>query len=355
MGEAQNFSRIDFLSRLLVADMSFLTLREKLLFQKFLLSDDDGNPFENEKSFTERFLSLTIDNVSLCVQRVFKRVKWNPREALRVILLSEKIIQAQSIKSTCVLDSDFPAMLREMKDPPFLLFYRGNLEILNRKCVSVVGTRKASQKALRSAQEFSREACDDGLCVVSGLAFGIDAASHKGALLSQMPATCAVLPSGIDMITPKTHTRLAAKILEKGGLIMSEYLPGTPSVQFRYVQRNRIVAALSPATLVVQAPAGSGAMITAGLALDYNREVLFHSECFSKEAIELNQISVLQWKKTLEKDKKVEYKMSDTPQSFVDDGAKVISDYGEFKKVLADLPFKVEDGSKSESQNTLFD
>ena len=123
--------------------------------------------------------------------------------------------------------------------------------------------------------------------------------------------------SGIDIVAPSSHKRLAAKILETGGLILSEYLPGTPPAQFRYIQRNRIVAALSPVTLVVQAPAGSGAMITADLALGYNREVIFHSECFSRE---------VPAKEGKEK--------SSSPKSFVEDGAKVISGYCDFKNLM---------------------
>lgn len=304
----------NLLIRLIVADSSFLTLREKNLFFKYLV-DSTSNLSDSE--FISFINSLTVDSISFCVKRVFKRVKWSGTEALKKVKLSSAIIKNFGIKWTCYDSLDFPAMLREMKDPPFMLFYRGNLEILKRKCVSVVGTRRAFPRAIRAATEFSRSASDDGLCVVSGLAFGIDAASHKGAVLSKNPATCAVLPSGIDMITPHSHTNLAAKILESGGLIMSEYLPGTPSVQFRYVQRNRIVAALSPVTLVVQAPAGSGAMITADLALGYNREVIFHSECFTRN------IPSKQGKES-----------SSSPKSFVEDGAKVISNYSDFKNLM---------------------
>ena len=315
--KTQTSHNIELLARLIVSDASFLTVREKIIFHNFLLTDDDGNPFADEKSFADRLLSLSITSISLAVKRVFPRARWDAAECLKKVKVSRKIMEIQGIKSCCCLDSDYPAMLREMKDPPFMLFYRGNLEILNRPCVSVVGTRRAFPQALKAATDFSKAACDDGFCVISGLAFGIDAASHKGALLSQTPATCAVLPSGIDIITPHSHTRLAVKILESGGLIMSEYLPGTPSVQFRYVQRNRIVAALSPATLVVQAQAGSGAMITADLALGYNREVFFHQECFTREIpgkIGANQAS--------------------SPEAFVSDGAKIICDYEEFKKNL---------------------
>ena len=314
---------IELLARLIVSGASFLTLREKTIFLHFLLNDG-ANPFLDEKSFIDRFLSLTITDVSFAVKRVFPRARWSSSETLKKVRIAQKIMKAQQIFYTCILDSDYPPMLREMRDPPFLLFYRGNLEILKRKCVSVVGTRRACPSSLKAASDFSKAACDCGFCVVSGLAFGIDAAAHKGSLLSENPATVALLPSGIDMITPQSHTKLAAKILERGGLIMSEYLPGTPSVQFRYVQRNRIVAALSPATLVIQAPAGSGAMITADFALDYNREVFFHKQCFSPEALAINQFSELQYRK----------KNANTPQSFVDDGAAVIANFEEFKEVL---------------------
>ena len=315
--KTQASHKIELLARLISSDAPFLTLREKILFHKFLLTDDEGKPFESEDAFAARLLSLTITSISLVVKRVFPRAKWNPSEALKKVRLSQRIMEVQGIKSTCCLDSDFPAMLREMKDPPFMLFYRGNLEILKRRCVSVVGTRRAFPETLKAASDFSKAACDDGFCVISGLAFGIDAASHKGALLSQNSATCAVLPSGIDIITPHSHTRLAAKILEKDGLIISEYLPGTPSVQFRYVQRNRIVAALSPATLVVQAQSGSGAMITADLALGYNREVFFHQKCFVREV-----------------PGKVGASEASSPRSFVEAGAKVISCWQEFKREL---------------------
>ena len=105
-------------------------------------------------------------------------------------------------------------------------------------------------------------------------------------------------------------------------------------MQFRYVQRNRIIAALSSATIVVQAPCGSGAMITAGLALDYNREVFFHNECFSREALAINRDSELQWKKLVMQGKNVGYKLNDSPKSFVDDGASVVADYIHFKELM---------------------
>ena len=332
----KKLSEIENLSRLIVADAAFLTLREKNLFLKFLLNlkDENDDPISDEKSFEKRFLTLTLDDISLTVKRLFPRAKWNVTETLKKVKISKKIIAAQDIKSTCILDLDYPPLLRLISDPPFLLFYRGNLEILNRKCVSVVGTRRATQSALRATSDFSKSACDDGECVISGLAFGIDGAAHKGALLSKNPATAAILPSGIDTISPHSHTKLAQRILEKGGLIMSEYLPGTPAAQFRFVQRNRIVSALSPATVVIQAPVGSGAMITAALSLDYNREVFFHEECFSAQAKSLDEFAQNELKKLALEGKNIEFKMNNSPKRFVEDGAKIISSYEDFKKNL---------------------
>ena len=174
-------------------------------------------------------------------------------------------------------------------------------------------------------------------------------------MLSSSPATCAVLPSGIDVISPQSHTPLAQKILQTGGLLISEYLPGTEAAPFRFVQRNRIVAALSPVTLVVQAGQGSGAMITAGLALDYNRELFFHSQCFSPEVDLINKNSSIQWKKVLAQETKTEYKMNNTPKAFVDDGAMVISDYAQFKKCLSDFPPCGLNQSKEKIEQSLFD
>lgn len=372
--KTQSYSyNFEFLARLVCADASFLTLREKFLFLSYLLKllkSADKNHFELKsqsvktddplsleiiKTFEDAFLKVTLDDISFLVKRTFPRSKWTARESFCKVLKAAKIISLFKIKFTCHDFNDYPAMLREMKDPPFMIFYRGQLEVLGKKCISVVGTRRSTLDAKNAARDFALSACNDGACIVSGLAFGIDAAAHRGALLSSSPATCAVLPSGIDVISPQSHTPLAQKILQTGGLLISEYLPGTEAAPFRFVQRNRIVAALSPVTLVVQAGQGSGAMITAGLALDYNRELFFHSQCFSPEVDLINKNSSIQWKKVLAQETKTEYKMNNTPKAFVDDGAMVISDYAQFKKCLSDFPPCGLNQSKEKIEQSLFD
>lgn len=306
--------------RLLLSNTSFLSSREKLAL------------FNSGADISK----MTLDDISFAAGRTFQRAAFSPEKLSLEAERALNIIENLGIKHTSLGDADFPPLLSAdmMKDPPFMLFYRGNPDVLSKKCVSVVGTRRCGTNGRRAAEQFAKDACDDGLCVVSGLAYGIDGAAHKGALLSSTPATAAILPGGIDIITPSLHKNLAAKILLSGGLIMSEYLPGIPPLAFRFVQRNRIIAALSAETVIIQSPSGGGAMITAEFALGYNRSVFFHKECFSEESAALNEISELELKKQLAQGKKVEYKINNSPKSYVNDGASVVSNYREFKEAI---------------------
>ena len=170
-------------------------------------------------------------------------------------------------------DPAFPPLLRSIHDPPPGLFVRGtaDLDLLARASVAVVGARVCSGYGESVATTLGRELAAAGVVVVSGLARGIDAAAHRGAL--QAGITVAVLGCGIDRDYPRTHASLAAAIAERG-LIVSEYPPGVEPAPWRFPARNRIVAGLARATVVVEARERSGAPITADLALDEGREVL---------------------------------------------------------------------------------
>ncbi len=161
-----------------------------------------------------------------------------------------------------------------LHDAPDVLYARGDLACLDLPAVAVVGTRRASEHAMNAARTFSRELAKAGLCVVSGLAFGIDVASHRGALDAK-GRTIAVVGSGIDdaSIYPRANMRIAREILENGGLFVSENPTGTKPQNWDFPKRNRIIAALSRATVVVEAPEKSGALITAKYALELGREV----------------------------------------------------------------------------------
>ena len=171
-------------------------------------------------------------------------------------------------------DPEFPSRLRSIHDPPPGLFVRGeaSTQLLGRASVAIVGARACSDYGAHVAQSFAAELARAGVVVLSGLARGVDGWAHRGALEVD-GATVAVLGCGIDRDYPRAHAALAARIRESG-LVVSEYPPGVAPAPWRFPARNRIVAGLAVATLVVEARERSGALITADLALEEGRDVL---------------------------------------------------------------------------------
>ncbi len=168
--------------------------------------------------------------------------------------------------------SDYPAMLKEIPDPPLALWVEGaRSDLLNSPQLAMVGSRKPTANGRETAQQFARYLSERGLTIVSGLATGIDGASHRGGLQG-CGSTVAVLGSGPDVLFPRSHGRLAAEIIDKG-LIVSEFPPGTAPLAAHFPQRNRIIAGMSAGTLVVEAARRSGSLITARLAGNFGREV----------------------------------------------------------------------------------
>lgn len=169
----------------------------------------------------------------------------------------------------------YPTLLREIDNPPDRLFCRGNKELLHEtKLLAVVGSRKANHYGKQALEKLLTPAVKAGLPLVSGLAYGIDALAHELCLQHETP-TIAVLGSGIDdqSMYPKNHIQLAHRILKNRGLIISEYPLSTPGYPAHFPARNRIIAGLCQATLVVQAKERSGSLITARLALENGRDV----------------------------------------------------------------------------------
>ncbi|MCX6808936.1 MAG: DNA-processing protein DprA [Candidatus Berkelbacteria bacterium] len=171
-----------------------------------------------------------------------------------------------------IYDKKYPPLLREIPDAPALLYIRGDLEILSRPALAIVGSRKYSQYGAKVAATLSKSCATNGLVIVSGLALGIDGVAHQ-ATLDAGGLTVGVLGCGLDRIYPVSNYQIGKDIIEKGGAIISEYSLGTPPLVPNFPIRNRIIAGLSLGTLVVEAALDSGSLITAGLALEYNREV----------------------------------------------------------------------------------
>lgn len=183
-------------------------------------------------------------------------------------LLASKKIEILTIDSP-----DYPTLLKEINDPPLWLFCRGNTKAFKETCLTVVGTRKPSSYALLAAEKLLPEELVSQLCLVSGLAYGIDKKVHQLALKYNSP-TIAVLAGGLDSIYPADHQRLAEQIIEQGGLLITEYPPLSRPRPAKFPIRNRIIAGLSKVTIVLEAAIRSGSLTTAKAALDYNREVM---------------------------------------------------------------------------------
>jgi len=166
----------------------------------------------------------------------------------------------------------YPPLLREIYDPPVLLFFRGALPNPEMPLAAVVGTRKPSHQAAAQAFDVAKGLARGGISVVSGLAFGIDAMAHRGNIEGGAP-TVAVLGSGVDEVYPASNRSLARRILETGGAVLSEYPPDAVPHKWSFPARNRIIAGLSRGVLIVEAPQKSGALITARFAVDYNRDL----------------------------------------------------------------------------------
>jgi DNA processing protein len=184
----------------------------------------------------------------------------------------DTMCKMRAIKWVSWPGADYPPLLRESYDPPAVLYYKGILPNPEKSLLGMVGTRKPSPEAASQAFSIACGAGKAGISVVSGLALGIDSMSHRGNLAGGVPGY-AVLGSGPDEISPQTNKPLAKKILDSGGAIISEYPPGTHAYKGHFPARNRIISALSRSVLIVEAPAKSGALITAAFALEQGKDL----------------------------------------------------------------------------------
>lgn len=197
---------------------------------------------------------------------------WEARPALHHIQSDRAWEALETHGITLLLNTapEFPSLLREIPHPPFALYIKGLIP--KQHMCAIVGTRKATTSGIAAAKQFAEMLAAHGWCIASGLALGIDAAAHAGALAGN-GKTVAVLACGLDTVYPSEHTTLAKRITSEGGALISEYPIGTPALPYRFLERNRIVSGLSKGTLIIEAPERSGSLATARFALEQNREV----------------------------------------------------------------------------------
>lgn len=196
-------------------------------------------------------------------------------DALSMASEEEELISRHGIRSYFILDEDYPVRLSEIPDAPVIFYQLGETDLNSPKIINMVGTRKSTPYGI----DFCNRLVNDlsvyfpDLIVVSGLAFGIDAASHRAALESGV-ATVGVVAHGLNMIYPSVHRDLARRIIHSGGSVVSEYKFGEQPYRQRFLERNRIIAALSDVTIVVESDVKGGAMSTANMAFSYSRDVM---------------------------------------------------------------------------------
>lgn len=203
-----------------------------------------------------------------------------------------KNLEREQIRLIDFENPAYPMLLKEAHNPPYLLYTRGRLDLNAHPAIAIVGSRKNSPYGTQLATSFAHDLVAAGFVIVSGLALGIDAISHKSALESQ-GKTLAVLGSSIDErnIYPRANLSLAHEIIAKDGLLLSDYPPETPANNFTFPARNRLIAGLSLGTLVIEAGERSGALITARMALENNREVFaIPGSIFSENSIGTNNL-----------------------------------------------------------------
>ncbi|MDR1849085.1 MAG: DNA-processing protein DprA [Zoogloeaceae bacterium] len=188
---------------------------------------------------------------------VTKALRWREEPGQRIITLA---------------DADYPPSLLQTPNPPALLYVRGDVALLQKPALAIVGSRNATPQGIRIAEDFAKTLTEAGFAIVSGLALGIDAAAHRGALKSPQGATIAVIGTGADRIYPARNQELAREVARRG-VILSEFPLGTPALAANFPRRNRIISGLTRGVLVVEATIHSGSLITARLAGETGREV----------------------------------------------------------------------------------
>mgnify|MGYP000492381160 CR=1 FL=1 len=205
-----------------------------------------------------------------CDISIQKVKKFNRKAALKRAEEEIVFMETNNIQLHYYQDENYPAALKFCEDSPIVLFSKGNVNF-NQQNISIVGTRKASSYGIKIAKQFVKDLAPRGVQIISGLAHGIDKTAHEAALTNGL-STIAVLGHGLDLIYPAANKQLARLLQDTGGLV-TEYLSKTPGDPGNFPQRNRIVAGLSEATVVIESAISGGSLITANLAFGYSREV----------------------------------------------------------------------------------
>lgn len=187
-------------------------------------------------------------------------------------LADGRLLEAWSKTSIGIGERAYPSLWYQLPQPPLLFFYQGALDLLNQPLITIVGTRQVSEYGVKACQEIVEAVIDQGWICVSGLAKGVDAVVHRACLAKQDKSTIAIVPTGLDQVYPNSHKDLQ-QALGQRHLLISEYLPNQTARKHHFIMRNRLLAGISPVTIIIEAAHKSGSLITANYALQANREI----------------------------------------------------------------------------------
>jgi len=243
---------------LIISLMPGLAVKEKINILNFFKREED-------------LYILSKNHIEEIINRKIKK-NWDISDIRDKADRIDTICRMRSIKWVSFADADYPPLIREIYDPPAVIYYKGRLPDPEKPLLGMAGTRRPSPEGSSQAYKLAFEAGKAGISVVSGLALGIDSMSHRGNLAGGAPGY-AVLGSGVDEIYPSINRPLAKKIIDSKGALVSEYPPGTRPSKWSFPARNRIISALSRSVLIVEAPQKSGALITAGFALEHGKDL----------------------------------------------------------------------------------
>lgn len=254
----QNFNKIKYI---LAVDKALNTLGHKR-FEKIQKS---GLRFQELWEMPDTAVRAKLGHEGF-VEKLIKE-----RKTIDPDILGEQL-QKLDIKALTILDDDYPKLLKEIFSPPVVLYYKGNIDVLSEPSIAVVGSRKFTAYGKNATEKIVSGLAQAGYVIVSGMALGVDTFTHE-ATLQEQGKTVAVLGCGIDKPYPATNTNLFKKIVDSGGVVLSEYMPGKPPLKQHFPARNRIISGLSQGILIVEGNIRSGALITARDALEQNRDV----------------------------------------------------------------------------------
>jgi len=238
-------------------------VRLSLILEKY------GNPEAVFSAFSKRdqYLAETLEPV--------ERQRLSTNSGSSFLLRMDTLLSQYSIRAFTRAEDIYPSLLKEIPDPPAILFYQGNTSCLCGRLLSIVGSRSASYNGQKATRNLARELSNHGVTIVSGLAGGIDSAAHWGCLEGKSP-TIAVTGCGLDCVYPAGNLKLRDELLAKGGLILSEFAPGEKPIGWHFPVRNRILTGLSVALVLMEAQIRSGSMTSVRHALDQGRDVFVY-------------------------------------------------------------------------------